>query len=75
MNRPQFHAKPWTLVEEERLRAMIMSGMDVKDISSELQRTVVAVRSRSEQIGISLRRVTVKRPAAWSSWVLKAKGR
>jgi hypothetical protein len=40
---------------------MIMSGMSVKDIATEHQRSVGAVRSRSEQLGISLKRVTVKR--------------
>jgi hypothetical protein len=61
MTRPQFHKTPWTPAEEERLRAMIMSGMSVKDISTEHQRSVGAVRSRSEQLGISLKQVTVKR--------------
>jgi hypothetical protein len=61
MTRPQFHMTPWTPTEEERLRAMIMSGMSVKDISTEHQRSVGAVRSKSEQLGISQKRVTVKR--------------
>ena len=62
MTRPQLHAKPWTPEEEERLRAMVVSGIGVKDLSSELQRSVAAVRSRSEHLGISLKQVTVKRP-------------
>ena len=61
MTRPQFHTTPWTPAEEERLRAMIVSGMSVKDIATEHQRSVGAVRARSEQLGISLKRVTVKR--------------
>ena len=61
MIRPRFSAKPWTPAEEEHLRAMIMSGMSVKDIAIEHQRSVAAVRSRSEQLGISLKQITVKR--------------
>jgi DNA-binding NarL/FixJ family response regulator len=56
MTRPQFHTTPWTPAEEERLRAMIVSGMSVKDIATEHQRSVGAVRARSEQLGISLKR-------------------
>ena len=67
MIRPGFSAKLWTPAEEERLRAIIMSGMGVKNISTELQRSVAAVRTRSEQLGISLRQVMVKRPSGWSS--------
>jgi hypothetical protein len=65
----------WTPEEEERLRATIMSGMSVQDVSFELQRTVAAVRARSEQLGISLKQVTVKRRPAWSNLGLRAKGR
>jgi DNA-binding CsgD family transcriptional regulator len=42
MTRPQFHTTPWTPAEEERLRAMIVSGMSVKDIATEHQRSVRA---------------------------------
>jgi hypothetical protein len=63
----QFPARPWTPTEEERLRALIMAGMSADDLSSELQRSVAAVRSRSEQLGISLRLVTVRRPGGLSA--------
>jgi hypothetical protein len=66
MIRPQFHARPWTPAEEERLRAMIMSGIGVKDIATKHQRSVGAVRAKSEQLGISLKRITLKRGAGWS---------
>jgi hypothetical protein len=52
---------------------MILSGMSVQEVSSELERTVAAVRARSEQLGISLKQVTVKRTAAWSRIGLTAK--
>jgi hypothetical protein len=74
MTRPQFHTTPWTPAEEERLRAMILSGMSVEDIATEHQRSVGAVRSRSEQLGISLKRVTVKRRRL-GQLGLKAKGK
>jgi hypothetical protein len=61
MNRPQFRPKPWTIAEEQHLRAMIVAGRSADDLSRELQRSVAAVRSRSEQLGISLKQVTVRR--------------
>jgi len=75
MTRPLFHTRPWTPAEEGRLRAMIISGMSAWDVSSKLQRTVEAVRSRSGQLGISLKQVTVKRPARLVELGLKAKGK
>jgi hypothetical protein len=63
MIRPRFFAKPWNPEEEERLRAMIISGMSLQEVSSELQRTVAGVRGKSGQLGIPLKQVTVKRPA------------
>jgi hypothetical protein len=57
----QFPARPWTAAEEERLRALVMEGMSAIDLSLELQRSVAAVRSKSEQLGISLKLVTVRR--------------
>jgi DNA-binding NarL/FixJ family response regulator len=74
MTRLQSHTTPWTPAEEERLRAMIVSGMSVKDIATEHQRNVGAVRSRSERLGISLKRVAVKRHRLVDLG-LKAKGR
>jgi len=44
---PALFAKPWTPAEEERLWAMVMSGMSVKDLAPELQRTIAAVRTRA----------------------------
>jgi hypothetical protein len=73
MTRPLFHTRPWTPAEEGRLRAMIISGISVQDVSSKLQRTVEAVRSRSGQLGISLKQVTVKRPARLLGPKAKAK--
>jgi hypothetical protein len=63
----QFPARPWTPAEEERLRALVMAGMSAIDLSPELQRSVAAVRSRSEQLGISLKLVTVRRPGGLST--------
>jgi len=75
MTRPLFHTRPWTPAEEGRLRAMIISGMSVYDVSFELQRTVEAVRSRSGQLGISLKQVAVERPARLVGARAKSKGK
>ena len=74
MTRPRFFGKSWTPAEEEHLRAMIMSGMSVRDIATEHQRSVAAVRARSEQLGISLKQVKVKRRRLVEIG-LKAKGK
>jgi len=62
---PAAISKPWTPIQEEHLREMIVSGMSIDDLSSELQRSKAALRSRCEQLGISLKQVRVKRPGGW----------
>jgi hypothetical protein len=54
--------KPWTPLDDERLRSLAMSGIDVSEIATELERTVYAVRARAERkLGVSLKRVIVAR--------------
>jgi hypothetical protein len=52
-------SKPWTPLDNERLRSLALTGMEVWEIAAELKRTVGAVHSRAEKCGISLKRVTV----------------
>ena len=59
MKHARFHKKPWTNTEDERLRSLVISGMNAWDIAAELERTVVAVRARAERAGVSLRLVRV----------------
>ena len=59
MKHARLHTKHWTNVEDEQLRSLAISGMNAWGIARELERTVGAVRSRAEILGISLRRVTV----------------
>jgi hypothetical protein len=61
MTRYRFPIRPWTRAEEDRLRAMVVSGATVFEVATELQRTVAALRARSEQLGLSLKQVTVRR--------------
>jgi hypothetical protein len=61
-------SKPWTPVDDERLRSLVISGIDVSEIATELERTISAVRSRAERkLGVSLKRVIVARRAPRSS--------
>jgi hypothetical protein len=54
--------KPWTPLDDERLRSLAIAGMDASEIATELERTVAAVRSRAERkLRVSLRRVMVAR--------------
>jgi hypothetical protein len=60
--------KPWTALDDERLRSLAISGIDVSEIATELERTIAAVRSRAERkLGVSLKRVKVARRAPRSS--------
>jgi hypothetical protein len=65
--------RKWTPLDNERLRSLAISGMESWEIAAELKRTVVAVRAKAEQCGISLKRVTVAPRPAWSSSEIKVK--
>jgi hypothetical protein len=59
MKHARLHTKHWTNVEDERLRSLAISGMNAWDIAAELERSVAAVRARTERLGLSLKRVPV----------------
>jgi hypothetical protein len=73
MKHARLNAKQWTNVEDERLRSLVISGMNAWGIAAELERTVASVRSRSERFGLSLRRVTVAPSRRLVELGLKAK--
>ena len=73
MKHARFHKKPWTNTEDERMRSLVISGMNAWDIAADLERTVVAVRARAERAGVSLRRVRVAPPRRFVELGLKAK--
>jgi hypothetical protein len=74
MKHARLHKKPWTNTENDRLRSLVISGMNAWDIAAELERTVAAVRSRAEGIGVSLRQVSVAPPRRLVELGLKPKG-
>jgi hypothetical protein len=59
-------SRKWTPLDNERLRSLALTGMEVWEIAAELKRTVGAVHSRAEKCGISLRRLTVTPRPTWS---------
>jgi hypothetical protein len=73
MKHARFHKKPWTNTEDERLRSLVISGMNAWGIAADLERTVVAVRARAERAGVSLRQVRVAPPRRFVELGLKAK--
>jgi hypothetical protein len=75
MKHARLHKKPWTNTEDERLRSLVISGMNAWDIAADLERTVVAVRARAEGAGVSLRQVRVAPPRRFVELGLKAKGK
>jgi hypothetical protein len=75
MKHARLHKKPWTKTEDERMRSLVISGMNAWDLAAELERTVAAVRARAERAGVSLRRVRVAPPRRIVELGLKAKGK
>jgi hypothetical protein len=59
MNRP--HVGTWTQANDEKLRVLVVAGMNTREIAMELNRSVYAIRARSEKLGVSLKQVMVKR--------------
>jgi hypothetical protein len=60
MKRPRV-GPTWTEADVERLRSLAVAGMNSREIAMELNRSVFAVRARSEKLGVSLKQVMVKR--------------
>ena len=75
MKHARFHKKPWTNTEGERLRSLVISGMNAWDIAADLERTVAAVRARAERAGVSLRQVRVANPRRFAELGLKVKSK
>ena len=75
MKHARLHSKHWTIVEDDRLRSLAISGLNAWGLAAELERTVFAVRSRAEILGISLRRVTVDPSRRLVELGLKAKAK
>lgn len=51
MNRP--HVGTWTQANDEKLRVLVVAGMNTREIAMELNRSVYAIRARSEKLGVS----------------------
>jgi hypothetical protein len=49
VSRARLPSKLWTLLDDERLRSPVISGMDASEIATELERTVSALRARAER--------------------------
>jgi len=73
MKHARLHKKTWTNTEDERLRSLVISGMNAWDIAAELGRTVAAVRARAERVGVSLRQVSLAPPRRLVELGLKPK--
>ena len=47
------HGKPWEPEEDAYLRQAVLTGVDVKDMSTALKRTRAAIRARLEKLGLT----------------------
>lgn len=54
--RPLIASPPWTVEEEEQLRALALSGARPAVIANQLGRTENAVRHRFHKLGIPVKR-------------------
>jgi hypothetical protein len=57
---PVVGSPPWTSREDERLRALAISGKSGAEIAKQLGRTKQAVQNRIHKLGISLKRVKIR---------------
>jgi hypothetical protein len=61
MERRRVGSPTWTEADDERLRSLAVAGMNSREIAMDLNRSVFAIRARSEKLGVSLKQVMVKR--------------
>ena len=66
--------KPWTAVEDERLRELVASGASLSEITEKLDRTEPGIKTRAYVLRVTLARFGTKRRGL-SKWRLKAKGK
>ena len=56
MKRPPVGTSTWTQADDAKLRALVIAGLSSGEVATELNRSLDAVRARSEKLGISLKR-------------------
>jgi hypothetical protein len=61
MKRPPVGTSTWTEADDAKFRALVLAGLSTREIATELNRSVGAVRSRSEKLEIPLKRLTIRR--------------
>ena len=80
MTRPNgcrgWSVKDWTTADDERLRELLLKGMDAREFGIELKQTATAVRSRAFRMNLLDRKPVVSQIGAWEKRKLglKAKG-
>jgi DNA-directed RNA polymerase specialized sigma24 family protein len=59
--RPCVGIPNWTEADDQRLRSLAISGMNAREIASEVGRSMGAVQARAKKLRLSLKQVTVRR--------------
>jgi hypothetical protein len=54
-------SRPWTHSDDEKLRALALSGASSRAIAHKLNRTISAVGSRAKRLNIILKKATIRR--------------
>jgi hypothetical protein len=57
--------KGWTAEDDERLRELLLKGMDAREVGYKLGRTATAVRSRGHRLNILVWKPIVSRSTSW----------
>ena len=61
LNMPKNSKNVWTLEEDERLKQLLEASAPIHLIAASLKRSVPAVKGRAHILGLSIKRVAVKR--------------
>ena len=67
--------KDWTAADDERLRELLLNGLDAREIGIELKRTATAVRSRAFRMNLLKRKPIVSQIGAWEKRKLGLRAR
>jgi hypothetical protein len=55
-----FASRPWTQADDDKLRRLALTGLSSRAISTRMNRTETAVRSRARQLQVILIKIRLK---------------
>jgi hypothetical protein len=58
----RYAARAWTQIDDEKLRALVLNGLNSRSIGVQLDRTEVPVRTRARRLDIILKKTARRDP-------------